>query len=92
MKTNASIVFITAIFGAYEKTAKPRFQQTIPTDWICFTNNDNLISNGWQLDLLPYHIIFPSSLDDGIMVNTFMNKSHPADPFLVAKYYKQVNE
>jgi hypothetical protein len=92
MKLNATIVFITAIFGKYERSAKPHHhQQTVATDWVCFTNNVNLTSNGWQLDFIPYHLLYPSPLDDGLMINTLMNKSQPADPFLIAKYYKQVN-
>jgi hypothetical protein len=85
----ASIVFITAVFGKYEKTAKLRHPQDIKADWICFTNNTKLISNGWQLDFTPYHLTHPSPLDDGRMINTYQNKSHPVHPFLAAKYYKQ---
>jgi hypothetical protein len=85
----ASIVFITAVFGAYEKTAKLRHPQDIEADWICFTNHTKLLSNGWQLDFTPYHLTHPSPLDDGRMINTYQNKSHPVHPFLAAKYYKQ---
>jgi hypothetical protein len=91
LKANASVAFITAVFGTYEKSAKPWRKQSIPTDFICFTNNPHLISNGWQLDYTPYHELYPSPLDDGKMINTFHNKSHPAHPFLIAKYYKQVS-
>jgi hypothetical protein len=85
----ASIVFITAVFGTYEKSAKLRHPQNIKADWICFTNNTALISNGWQLDFNPYHQTHPSPLDNGKMINTYQNKSHPVHPFLAAKYYKQ---
>lgn len=85
----ASIVFITAVFGTYEKSAKLMHPQDIKADWICFTNNTKLIANGWQLDFTPYHETHPSPLDDGRMVNTYRNKSHPVHPFLAAKYYKQ---
>lgn len=84
--STSKYVFITAMFGTYEKSAKKVHPQNVPTDWICFTNNPNLEPNGWQLDYFPYHDVFPSPIDDGKMLNSFNNNKHP---FNKAKYYKQ---
>ena len=52
----AKICFISAIYGSYEKSCKKFVNQTIETDFICFTDNNNLISNGWIIDTTPYHL------------------------------------
>lgn len=80
------IAFITAIFGSYEATCKRFAKQTIDCDFICFTDNKGIKSNGWQVETIPYHKENPSPLDDGSKVNSMSNNSHP---FNVAKYYKQ---
>ena len=46
----SKICFITAIYGKYEKSCKPFVKQTIDTDFICFTDDENIISNGWTID------------------------------------------
>ena len=51
----AKVAFITAIYGSYEKSCKPYTRQTIPADFICFTDNINIESNGWIVDHYPYH-------------------------------------
>lgn len=58
------------------KLAKKFVKQTIETDFICFTNNENIISNGWFIDSIPYHNIYKSPLDNDHTFN-------------IAKYYKQ---
>lgn len=83
---SSSIAYITAIYGYYELSAKPKVNQTLQSDWVCFTNNSNLIANGWELDFEPYHLTSPSPIDDGHHVNSINESS---SPFLVAKYYKQ---
>lgn len=80
------ICFITAIYSNYEKTCKPYITQTIPTDFICFTDNSNIQSNGWIIDTTPYHIINKSQIDNDIYVNSLHNNTHT---FNIAKYYKQ---
>lgn len=80
------VCFITAIYGNYEKTCKNFVEQTIPTDFICFTDYNNIISNGWIIDTTPYHELYPSPLDDGTYINSFKNNKHT---FNIAKYYKQ---
>lgn len=80
------ICFITAIYGNYESSCKKFVKQTIDTDFICFTDNKNILSNGWIIDTTPYHLINKSILDDDIYVNSLCNNKHT---FNVAKYYKQ---
>ena len=41
----SKICFITAIYGNYELSCKPFIAQTVPTDFICFTDNANIIAN-----------------------------------------------
>jgi len=82
----AKVCFITAIYGNYEKTCKKFAKQTIETDFICFTNNENIISNGWFIDSTPYHNIYKSPLDNDTYLNSLCNNDHT---FNIAKYYKQ---
>jgi len=82
----AKICFITAIYGAYEKSCKKFVKQTIDTDFICFTNNNNIINNGWTIDTTPYHLINKSNLDNDTFINSVCNNKHT---FNIAKYYKQ---
>ena len=83
---NFSICYITAIYGNYESTCKPFVNQTIKSDFICFTDNSNIENNGWTIDTTPYHIINKSKLDDNTYVNSLSNNKHT---FNIAKYYKQ---
>lgn len=80
------IAFITAIYGNYEGTCKPFVNQTIPTDFICFTDNSNIVSNGWTINTTPYHLTHRASFDDGTLLNSIENNKHT---FTLAKYYKQ---
>ncbi len=80
------IAFITSIYGDYEKSCKAYKKQSVPTDFICFTNNDHLINNGWIIDKTPYHIINKSSIDNDLYINSLKNNIHN---FNIAKYYKQ---
>ena len=81
-----SICFITAIYGNYETTCKKFVNQTINTDFICFTDNKNIVSNGWIIDTTPYHILNKSHIDDDTYTNSLCNNKHN---FNIAKYYKQ---
>ena len=69
-----------------KKLAKKFVKQTIETDFICFTNNENIISNGWFIDSIPYHNIYKSPLDNDTYLNSLCNNNHT---FNIAKYYKQ---
>jgi hypothetical protein len=80
------ICFITAIYGNYELSCKKFVEQTIETDFICFTNNEDIISNGWTIDTTPYHLTNKSKLDDDTFINSLCNNKHT---FNIAKYYKQ---
>jgi hypothetical protein len=82
----ANICFITAIYGGYEKSCKPFVRQTIDTDFICFTDDNNIINNDWIIDTTPYHLMNKSIIDDDTFVNSLSNNKHT---FNIAKYYKQ---
>ncbi len=49
------ICFITAIHEKKNASCKKYMKQTAPTDFICFTDNPHIASNGWILDTTPYH-------------------------------------
>ena len=66
----SKICFITAIFGGYEMSCKKFVNQTIETDFICFTDNNNIINNGWTIDTTPYHLINKSKIDDDTFINS----------------------
>lgn len=83
---DTKICFITAIYGNYESSCKKFVEQTIKTDFICFTDNPNIINNNWIIDTTPYHIINKSNLDNNEMINSICNNKHT---FNIAKYYKQ---
>ena len=82
----AKICFITAIYGNYETSCKRFAKQTADTDFICFSDNTDIISNGWTIDTTPYHLINKSGLDDDTYTNSINNNKHT---FNIAKYYKQ---
>jgi hypothetical protein len=80
------ICFITAIYGGYEGSCKRFAQQTVVTDFICFTDNPHIISNGWIVDTTPYHLMNQSKVDNDSYTNSMLNNKHS---FNIAKYYKQ---
>lgn len=80
------ICFITAIYGNYETTCKKFIEQTVDTDFVCFTDHPTIKNNGWIIDTTPYHIQNKSPLDNDTYVNSFANNNHT---FNIAKYYKQ---
>jgi len=82
----AKICFITAIYGNYEASCKKFVNQTVDTDFICFTDNKNIINNGWIIETTPYHLVNKSDLDNDSYVNSFCNNKHT---FNIPKYYKQ---
>jgi len=85
---DTKICFITAIYGNYEKTCKPFVKQTVKTDFICFTDNHGIESNGWILDTRPYHYmcLHPVYDNQNRYINSLKNNKHS---FNIAKYYKQ---
>jgi hypothetical protein len=82
----AKICFITVICGNYEKTCKKFAKQTVDTDFICFTDNPNITSNGWIIETTPYHLINKSKLDNDKYTNSLCKNKHT---FNISKYYKQ---
>jgi hypothetical protein len=83
---NKKVAVITSIYGNYEATCKKFAAQTVPVDFICFTNIENIKSNGWTINTTPYHSLNPCSLDNGTQINSLSNNKHT---FNIAKYYKQ---
>ena len=80
------VCVITAIYGNYEISCKRFEPQTIPTDFICFTDNENIQNEyGWTIDTTQYHLINKSPLDKDCYINSLCNNSHT---FNIAKYYK----
>jgi hypothetical protein len=84
--TESKICFITAIYGGYEQSCKKFKKQTIPTDFICFTDNENIINNEWIIDTTQYHLLNKCNFDDDNYINSINNNRHT---FNIAKYYKQ---
>jgi hypothetical protein len=85
-ENKAKIAYITAIYGNYELSCKKFIKQTIKSDFICFTNNDKIKSNGWVVDTNPYHLTNKSKMDNNLKLNSIENNKHT---FNIAKYYKQ---
>lgn len=81
----SKICFITAIYGNYELSCKKYIEQTVETDFICFTDNIHIINNGWIIDNTPYHLENKSQLDTDNYNNSISNNKHT---FNIAKYYK----
>jgi hypothetical protein len=91
---NKKVAYISAIFGGYEKTCKPFVKQTIDSDFICFTDNPNIVSNGWIIDTNFYHDTHRSLVDNGLYINSTKKEGRlkileNRHSFNIAKYYKQ---
>jgi hypothetical protein len=80
------VCFITANYGSYELTCKRFVPQSIPTDFICFTDSNTIITNGWDVDTHPYHTTHKSNIYSEDDLNSYKNNTHT---FNIAKYYKQ---
>jgi hypothetical protein len=88
------VAFITSILGNYETTCKQAVEQTVDCDFICFTDNEYIEANGWDIDTHPYHDTHKSPVDKGFYLNSptkpkgilsILDNRHP---FNLAKYYK----
>ena len=77
------VAFISANFGGYELSCRPFKTQTIPCDFIYFTDAKVTDPNGWTIDNTPWHekIGTPKGLR-----NSLDNNRHT---FNIAKFYKQ---
>ena len=84
--SRSKVCFITAIYGNYEASCKKYAKQTIAADFICFTDNPHIRTNGWILDTTPYHKTHMCPFDTGNYNNSLCKNTHT---FNVAKYYKQ---
>lgn len=95
----AKVAFITSILGGYDAECKPFVKQTVETDFICFTDNENIKNEGgWELDTNPYYFTHPSPIDTGYYINSITKKEPLTEfpdyqgnrhTFNLAKYYKQ---
>ncbi len=88
--TPAKVAYITAVFGSYEATLKPFARQTVPADFICFTDNPRIANSngGWVVDSHPHHWEALQREVEGnhtSAVNALHRNTHP---FNLAKYYK----
>uniref|UniRef100_A0A6C0JFM2 Uncharacterized protein n=1 Tax=viral metagenome TaxID=1070528 RepID=A0A6C0JFM2_9ZZZZ len=81
--TEPNICFITAIYGNYDLTCKKFVSQTLSTDFICFTDNPNIVNNGWTIDTTPYHYEIKNEIDDDNYTNSLSNNKHTFTPFLI---------
>jgi hypothetical protein len=82
---SARIAFITALYGTYESSPKPFAKQTLPVDFICFTDLETINSNGWVIDRTPYHTLISLPYDSPVYLNSLSRNLHPMN---VAKFYK----
>ena len=99
-RKNPRIAFITAIYGKYESTCKPYPRQTIPADFICFTDDPSIANNGWFVDTRPYHLELWLNLtydwiSDGYHNYTIEDLKHARNsilknkhPYNISKFYK----
>lgn len=85
-KRMAKICYITAIYGSYEATCKPFSVQTVESEFVCFTDNPDIQSNGWTIDCIPYHYMFKPEFERKSHNNSLYNNTHT---FNIAKFYKQ---
>ena len=51
-KKKNKVLFVTAIYGDYEKTLKEPAQQQHPADFVAFTDRTDLVSPTWQIRLV----------------------------------------
>lgn len=80
------VLFVTAIYGTYEKTIKPPQPQTIPARFVAFTDREDLVASpGWEVHLVkdPAMYTIQSNLTGW---NDLTNNKHP---FNRAKVFKQ---
>ena len=67
------VAFITAIYGGYDGSCKKVVEQSIKTDLWCFSDNEDIINRGnWSVVTTPFHVIYPSNLDNGQFHNSLV--------------------
>ena len=79
VESHPRIAFITAIYGTYERSCKSFPYQTVPADFICFSDQSHLPSlpecSRWDVDLFPYHeemwnrSVFPTAWYTNLLYN-----------------------
>ncbi len=70
------VCFITAIYGKTNALCKKYKKQTIPTDFICFTDDSYITPNDWIIDTTDYH-------------NREIDEDDKNNNNMIVKYYKQ---
>jgi hypothetical protein len=87
-QSNAKVAVITAIYGNYESTCKPFAEQSVGTNFFCFSDNLKLKSDSWLVDHFPYHLfeLYHEFHDNLIHErNSFHHNLHPIN---IGKFYK----
>lgn len=82
------VAVITAVYGNYEATLKTYVQQTIATDFYCFTENKEMRNNGWIIDTFPYHLLTLYHEFHENQLHYRNSYHHNLHPFNIAKFYK----
>ena len=77
------VAFITVNFGGYELSCRPFKKQTIPCDFIYFTDAKVTDPNGWTIDNTPWHETIETQKG---LRNSFENNRHTNN---ITKFYKQ---
>lgn len=88
----AKVAVITAVFGDYELTGKPFPRQTMPTDFVLFTDRplENITAPGWIIVNTPYHVLqFQEEMELAEAREQHNALHRHTHPFNVAKFYKQ---
>ena len=82
------IAIITSIYGNYDNLKIQNINDKNMVDWYCFTDNNNLKSDLWNIILTPYHIQ-NNKKDYSNFKNNYSNiKDKKTYNMMCAKYYK----
>jgi hypothetical protein len=85
-KENAKVAFVTIQIGNYDShPCRSIPKQTIPVDYICFSNRKIENSNQWDVDTTPYHLLYPCKHDIGSYKNSLSNNKSDRNLY---KFYK----
>lgn len=80
------VLFVTAVYGTYEKSLKHPEPQSIPTRFVAFTDRDDLVDTpGWEVHVVKDPASYQSSTSP-CGRNDLSNNKHP---FNKAKFFKQ---
>jgi len=80
LSNTSRVLFVTAIFGTYEKSLKEPVRQTLAADFVAFTDSNDLTSSVWQVRHLPDIVLAYQALvlqDDIVGPNKLSSDSSP---------------